>query len=152
MLVNPTLGYRLDPGEPGLAYSAPASRSILRVLFQEISNLVAFKKEAMREGGYVVYSNISLDLRKRGSFLAAVAGRTQVLVYKPVERILEEDTRREIEDKINQLRAQLIRETNPLIKERLEEDIRRLEIALTVLKSGLKIPELLLGVLLDTLV
>jgi len=152
MLVNPTLGYRLDPGEPGLAYSAPASRSILRVLSQEISNLVAFKKEAMREGGYVVYSNISLDLRKRGSFLAAVAGRTQVLVYKPVERILEEDTRREIEDKINQLRAQLIRETNPLIKERLEEDIRRLEIALTVLKSGLKIPELLLGVLLDTLV
>jgi len=124
----------------------------LRVLSQEISNLVAFKKEAMREGGYVVYSNISLDLRKRGSFLAAVAGRTQVLVYKPVERILEEDTRREIEDKINQLRAQLIRETNPLIKERLEEDIRRLEIALTVLKSGLKIPELLLGVLLDTLV
>lgn len=152
MLVNPTLGYRLDPGEPGLAYSAPASRSILRVLSQEISNLVAFKKEAMREGGYVVYSNISLDLRKRGSFLAAVAGRTQVLVYKPVERIIEEDTRREIEDKINQLRAQLIRETNPLIKERLEEDIRRLEIALTVLKSGLKIPELLLGVLLDTLV
>ncbi len=151
-MVNPTLGYRLDPGEPGLAYSAPASRSILRVLSQEISNLVAFKKEAMREGGYVVYSNISLDLRKRGSFLAAVAGRTQVLVYKPVERILEEDTRREIEDKINQLRAQLIRETNPLIKERLEEDIRRLEIALTVLKSGLKIPELLLGVLLDTLV
>lgn len=152
MLVNPTLGYRLDPGEPGLAYSAPASRSILRVLSQEISNLVAFKKEAMREGGYVVYSNISLDLRKRGSFLAAVAGRTQVLVYKPVERIIEEDTRREIEDKINQLRAQLIRETNPLIKERLKEDIRRLEIALTVLKSGLKIPELLLGVLLDTLV
>lgn len=151
-MVNPTLGYRLDPGEPGLAYSAPASRSILRVLSQEISNLVAFKKEAMREGGYVVYSNISLDLRKRGSFLAAVAGRTQVLVYKPVERIIEEDTRREIEDKINQLRAQLIRETNPLIKERLEEDIRRLEIALTVLKSGLKIPELLLGVLLDTLV
>jgi len=152
MLVNPTLGYRLDPGEPGLAYSAPASRSILRVLSQEVSNLVAFKKEAMREGGYVVYSNISLDLRKRGSFLAAVAGRTQVLVYKPVERIIEEDTRREIEDKINQLRAQLMRETNPLIKERLEEDIRRLEIALTVLKSGLKIPELLLGVLLDTLV
>jgi len=151
-LVNPTLGYRLDPGEPGLAYSAPASRSILRVLSQEVSNLVAFKKEAMREGGYVVYSNISLDLRKRGSFLAAVAGRTQVLVYKPVERIIEEDTRREIEDKINQLRAQLMRETNPLIKERLEEDIRRLEIALTVLKSGLKIPELLLGVLLDTLV
>lgn len=152
MLVNPTLGYRLDPGEPGLAYSAPASRSILRVLSQEVSNLVAFKKEAMREGGYVVYSNISLDLRKRGSFLAAVAGRTQVLIYKPAERILEEDTRREIEDKINQLRAQLMRETNPLIKERLEEDIRRLEIALTVLKSGLKIPELLLGVLLDTLV
>ena len=151
-MVNPTLGYRLDPGEPGLAYSAPASRSILRVLSQEVSNLVAFKKEAMREGGYVVYSNISLDLRKRGSFLAAVAGRTQVLVYKPVERIIEEDTRREIEDKINQLRAQLMRETNPLIKERLEEDIRRLEIALTVLKSGLKIPELLLGVLLDTLV
>lgn len=151
-MVNPTLGYRLDPGEPGLAYSAPASRSILRVLSQEISNLVAFKKEAMREGGYVVYSNISLDLRKRGSFLAAVAGRTQVLVYKPVERIIAEDTRREIEDKINQLRAQLMRETNPLIKERLEEDIRRLEIALTVLKSGLKIPELLLGVLLDTLV
>lgn len=81
--LNPILGYRLDPGEPGLAYSVPASRSIVRVLSQEISNLVAFKNQALREGGVVVYSKISLDMQKRGMFLAAVAGKTEVRIYVP---------------------------------------------------------------------
>jgi len=81
--LNPTLGYKLDPGEPGLAYSAPASRSVIRVLSQELSNLIAFKNQALREGGVVIYSKISLDMQKRGMFLAAVAGKTEVKIYIP---------------------------------------------------------------------
>ncbi|MCD6552090.1 hypothetical protein, partial [Thermotoga sp.] len=108
MISNPVLGYKLDPGEPGIPYSAPASRSVLRVLSQEISNLVAFKKEALREGGYVIYSNIALDMRKRGSFLAAIAGRTQVYIYTPADQNTGktselQDKQEEIERKILEL-------------------------------------------------
>jgi hypothetical protein len=157
MISNPVLGYRLDPGEPGIPYSAPASRSVLRVLSQEISNLLAFKKEALREGGYVVYSNIALDMRKRGSFLAAIAGRTQVYIYTPVSQNGEkvndfQDRQDEIERKILELQRRLSQETDPVERERLKEDIERLKLALSVLKAGLRTPELLVGVLLDSLV
>ena len=157
MISNPVLGYRLDPGEPGIPYSAPASRSVLRVLSQEISNLLAFKKEALREGGYVVYSNIALDMRKRGSFLAAIAGRTQGYIYTPVSQNGEkvndfQDRQDEIERKILELQRRLSQETDPVERERLKEDIERLKLALSVLKAGLRTPELLVGVLLDSLV
>lgn len=163
MISNPILGYKLDPGEPGIPHSAPASRSILRVLSQEISNLIYFKKEALREGGAIIYSNIALDLRKRGSFLAAVAGRTQVFIYTPAtgsgenERTnslgLElQNKQQEIEKKILELERQLKTETDPFERERLKEDLERLKLALNILKASLRAPELLVGVLLDSLV
>ncbi|PLV59438.1 hypothetical protein [Thermotoga sp. KOL6] len=159
MISNPILGYKLDPGEPGLPYSAPASQSVLRVLSQEISNLIAFKREAFREGGYVVYSNIHLDMKKRGSFLAAVAGRTQVFIYKPASSEgssnLNSDLQtqqQEIERKILELQSKLEKETDPLKKEKLKEDIKRLELALNMLRTSFSVPELLVGILLDSLV
>ena len=160
---NPVLGYKLDPGEPGIPYSAPASRSVLRVLSQEISNLIAFKKEALENGGYVIYGRISLDLRKRGSFLAAVAGKTQVYIYYPGKKETSNEQEfylpqvrhtsvRELERKINELERKLYSSSDPIERQNIKRDLTRLRLALNTLRSGLKIPEFLLGVLIDHLV
>jgi len=160
---NPILGYKLDPGEPGIPYSAPASRSILRVLSQEISNLMAFKKEAVRNGGYVIYGRISLDLRKRGSFLAATAGKTQVYIYYPGREEKTSEQRfylpqikntsvRELERKINELERKYHSSSDPFERQNIRRNIIRLRLALNALKSGLNIPEFLIGVLIDHLV
>ncbi len=37
---NPYIGYKLDPGEPGLSNSVPASLSILRVAAHEAGTLI----------------------------------------------------------------------------------------------------------------
>jgi len=63
------LGYKLDPGEPGIPSGAPASQSVLRVLNQELANYMDFKKQAAEQGGFVIGGGIYLDLRRRGSFL-----------------------------------------------------------------------------------
>ncbi|KUK13138.1 MAG: hypothetical protein H5T71_03905 [Chloroflexi bacterium] len=82
-LENPTLYYRLDPGEMGLATPAKASESILRVASHEIANIRRFEAEAALEGGIVVYKKISLDLAFEGSFLAARAGKSEArIIYK----------------------------------------------------------------------
>ncbi|MBM7558285.1 hypothetical protein [Marinitoga litoralis] len=145
--VNPILGYKLDPGEPGIASSAPASLSIIRVLSQETSNLIAFKKQAAINGGYVVYSKISLDMQKRGAFLAAVAGKTEVKIAYPNENKDENKTNnnndksnkseiKKLEDLINKLKKFLSSEDNPDIKKELENKIKSLESQLFLLKLG----------------
>ncbi|WP_129409479.1 hypothetical protein [Marinitoga lauensis] len=154
--VNPLLGYRLDPGEPGLANSAPASLSIIRVLSQETGNLMAFKKEAARNGGYVVYSKISLDMQKRGAFLAAVAGKTQaIIIYKNNNIGNKEDKNnsitnikidnnknkkdqkiKKLETLINRLKNYLNSETDIEIKSEIENKIKILENQLIMLKLG----------------
>ena len=159
---NPILGYRLDPGEPGLPYSAPASMSILRVLSQEVSNYLAFKKEALQKGGYIIMGGIYLDLQKRGAFLAAVAGKTRVYMYIPGEKNTVEGQQQkdanqkpskvEIERKIQELRMRLETTTDPMERERLEKEILLLEMALNSFNAALRLPEFLVGSLLDVLV
>ncbi|MGM0641456.1 MAG: hypothetical protein ACQESN_08555 [Thermotogota bacterium] len=82
-LSNPYLGYGLDPGERGLSLSSPASMSIMRVASHEARNIAQFKNKAAQEGGVVLYTDIDLTLKKRGSYLAAVAGKsTAVILYR----------------------------------------------------------------------
>lgn len=88
---NPTLYYKLDPGEPGLALPAKASESVARVAMHEGGNIRRFKKEAMEEGGYVVYTNLHLHLEKRGSFLAATSGRSEALIVIPDKKKKEKE-------------------------------------------------------------
>ncbi|WP_052913147.1 MULTISPECIES: hypothetical protein [unclassified Marinitoga] len=153
--INPILGYKLDPGEPGIASGAPASMSIIRVLSQETGNLMAFKKEAIQNGGYVIYSKISLDIQKRGAFLAAVAGKTQVMIAyknkmdnspKNDDNIIEnnpnkldnkkDDKIKRLEELINNLKNYIKTETDPDIKSELENKIKTLENKLLMLKLG----------------
>ena len=84
-IINPTLHYRLDPGEPGLATPTSASRSIAKVATHEATNIRRFRKEAAEEGGVVLYSYIYLNLQFQGSFLAAVSGKSKALVIVPAE-------------------------------------------------------------------
>ncbi|APT73896.1 hypothetical protein BW47_04890 [Thermosipho melanesiensis] len=151
---NPILGYKLDPGEPGLSHSAPASRSVLRVLNQELSNYYAFKRKAEKEGGFIISGGIYLDLRKRGSFLAAVAGKTKVWMYIPGKKENSKgqpvDTRH-ISDKIREIEMKMKVETDPVKKEELKRQILLLEIAKNALMFGMAIPKYLLGILFDNI-
>ncbi len=161
---NPILGYKLDPGEPGLAHSAPASMSIIRVLNQEISNYLAFKKEAIKKGGFIISGGIFLDLRRRGGFLAAVAGKTKVLMYIPgrkthgvvnekdrsnVDR--QDEEKSQIKNRIDELKLKMENTTDPVERERLQREITLLELALNSFKASLKLPQFLIGALIDTL-
>ncbi|GAB6188654.1 hypothetical protein JCM30566_03930 [Marinitoga arctica] len=150
-IVNPLLGYKLDPGEPGLPSSSPASLSIMRVLSQETGNLMAFKKDAAQNGGYVVYSKISLNMEKRGSFLAAIAGKTQVMIIyknkiddennnkvsKNVSKNMYRDRKIEkLKLLIDKLKKIVKFEKDFDIKKELENKIRFLENRLLMLNLG----------------
>ncbi len=162
---NPILGYKLDPGEPGLAHSAPASMSIMRVLNQELSNYLAFKKEAMKKGGFIIAGGIFLDLRRRGGFLAAVAGKTKVWMYVPGKKMQyggkgegdqrvpgqDGDVKTQLKDRINELRMKMESTADPVEREKLQREIDMLELALNSFKASLMLPQFLIGSLLDTL-
>jgi hypothetical protein len=162
---NPILGYKLDPGEPGLAHSAPASMSVLRVLSQEVSNYLAFKREAMRQGGFIISGGIYLDLRKRGGFLAAVAGKTKVFMYIPGGKNSQHNTkegedprdqsevqsRQEIERRIQELEQKISQTQDPVEREKLERELTLLEMALNSFNASLELPQFLVGALLDTM-
>jgi hypothetical protein len=78
-LHNPTLGFRLDPGEPGLLRQAPASESTLRVFQQELRNLVRLKGEAAMRGERVIYADLDLYFSRNGSYVSANSGHTTVV-------------------------------------------------------------------------
>ncbi|SDG97746.1 hypothetical protein SAMN04488510_102116 [Fervidobacterium changbaicum] len=165
-MVNPVLSYKLDPGEPGVPFGAPASQSFLRVISQEFANYMDFKKQAAEQGGFIVYGGIYLDVQKRGSFLAAVAGKTKVLIYVPGQRDnghsnenqqgnIGEDSdikRSEIERKIDELYRKLQQTVDPTEREKLFQQILLLTMAINALMVGMRIPELLVGMLLNTTV
>lgn len=154
-VLNPTLGYKLDPGEPGLSHSAPASRSVLRVLSQEISNWLAFKREAERNGGVIIQGGITLDLRKRGSFIAAVAGKTTAWIYYPsqeTEQISENSYKDQIQEQIQKLETKLYSAASEEEKQKLEEQLALLKMMLNMPAQLLRDLLMPLGIFLDALV
>ncbi|WP_121957849.1 hypothetical protein [Petrotoga sp. 9PWA.NaAc.5.4] len=162
---NPYLGYKLDPGEPGLANSSPASLSILRVAAHEAGNINQFKSQAIKNGGVVIYSDIELKFEKRGGFLAAVAGKSKaVILYKKEseystsnpeklafnqqqDQEKSEKIKENIEKEIEKLRYQLLSETDPQKREELLIKLQDLEI-LKSNSSSLNI-EFFLGLKVD---
>jgi len=79
---NPTLHYRLDLGEPGIASPASASQSTLRVASHEIGNMVRFRRMAAEEGKTIIGGGIHLHRQFVGSFLATVSGETVAYVVE----------------------------------------------------------------------
>lgn len=84
-MINPVMHYKLDPGEFGIPFPARASQSTVRVASQELGNLNRFKMEAMRKGGRVVYSKITLNPQLEGPFMATASGKTEVRIAYPKE-------------------------------------------------------------------
>lgn len=87
VLNNPTLRYRLDPGEPGLLQSSKASQSTMAVTAQEQRNLLRLKSEAAMSGRRVISSGIKYSTGIEGAFVATRAGLTTV-VSEPVPQSL----------------------------------------------------------------
>ncbi len=82
-LANPSLGFRLDPGEPGVLRSAPASQSTLRVAEQEGRNTRRLEAAALRAGRVVTRSTRTFTRGDTGSFLGTLAGQTRVESVEP---------------------------------------------------------------------
>lgn len=151
---NPILSYKLDPGEMGIATPSSAMLSISHVAGHETGNAVRARADAIANGGYVIYSVITLDMRKRGAFLAAVAGKTTVEIYYPHGKNGEKGVNptgernktsafQSVEMKLkNALRTlkNMLKSTKDLArKEKIQKRISQIENALNMLKMG-KIP------------
>ncbi len=78
LLSNPTLHYRLDPGEPGFATRAPASRSTQLVTAQELRNRVRLQREAIAQGRQVILAHSKFTHGKDGAFSTLKGGLTIV--------------------------------------------------------------------------
>jgi len=76
---DPVLRYRLDPCEPGLLKSAPASQSVAAVSAHERGNLSQFRREAAVAGRMVVQESITFTRGVDGLFTSLRAGRTEVV-------------------------------------------------------------------------
>ncbi len=79
ILVNPTLGYRLDPGEPGVLKTSSARDSTRAVTSQELHNIYRLQSKALMEGRIIVYANIAYAKTFSGSYLATTSGLTTVV-------------------------------------------------------------------------
>ena len=144
---NPILSYKLDPGEMGIAVPSTAMLSIEHVAGHETGNAARARASAIANGGYVIYSAITLDMRKRGMFLAAVAGKTTVKVYYPrgkgnlmkSKSDVETPTRdveMRLEGALNILKGRLSSEKNVNVKENIKRRISEIRNALVMLKMG----------------
>ncbi len=148
---NPILHYKLDPGEMGVASPSSAMLSISRVAGHETGNAVRMWAEAIANGGYVIYSAITLDMRKRGAFLAAVAGKTTVEVYYPHGKRGESyingkkktsdffpirNVEMKLKTALNTLRNLLKNTTDPAERERIKRKISQIEKAINMLRMG----------------
>jgi len=80
ILSNPTIGFKLDPGEPGIAGSAPASMSALKVIPHELANIRQFEAEAREKGGIVIEKEITLDIQRVGSYLTVAGGHSKAVI------------------------------------------------------------------------
>ncbi len=82
-LSDPYMYYRLDPGEVGPTLPVRAKESIMHVASHEAANLARMKYDAWSRGGIVVYEHLHLDYTKRGNFIAASSGYSEVRVIYP---------------------------------------------------------------------
>ncbi len=82
-LSDPYMYYRLDPGEVGPTLPVRAKESIMHVASHEAANLARMKYDAWSKGGVVVYEHLHLDYTKRGNFIAASSGYSEVRVIYP---------------------------------------------------------------------
>jgi hypothetical protein len=91
---NPTLGFRLDPGEPGMLRAGKATEATLLVTAQEHRNLARLKSEAMREGRVIIHAGIQFGRAFKGAFLTTTNGLTTVISREPRPTVFESEAAR----------------------------------------------------------
>lgn len=79
---SPTLYFRLDPGEPGVLRSSPASESTYLVFAQETRNLTRLTARAAQEGQKVIFADVSLAFSQVGNRVVATSGHTKVVTVE----------------------------------------------------------------------
>ena len=79
LVQNPTVGYRLDPGEPGLAPPATATNSVYTVVAQESHNRARLQANAQLQGQDVLLVKTDYKVARVGSFNVVVGGHTTVV-------------------------------------------------------------------------
>jgi hypothetical protein len=79
ILNNPTLGYRLDPYEPGLIHRAKASQSTIQVASHEHRNLTRLSREAIEDDRVIIKKQITYQPVIAGSYMGVAAGKTTVV-------------------------------------------------------------------------
>jgi outer membrane murein-binding lipoprotein Lpp len=87
LVSNPRVGYRLDPGEPGLAPPATATNSAYTVVAQESRNRARLASEAMLEGHDVLLVKTDYQVARVGSFDVVVGGHTTVVSRERPDKI-----------------------------------------------------------------
>ena len=92
---NPVMGFRLDPGEPGMLRRARATEATLQVTGQENRNLVRLKSEAIREGRVIIHAGIQYGRGFVGPFLTVTNGLTTVISREPRPNLFESETARQ---------------------------------------------------------
>jgi len=92
---NPTLGFRLDPGEPGMLRAGKATQATLLVTAQEHRNLARLKSEAIREGRVIIHAGIQFGRAFKGAFLTTTNGLTTVISRQPRPDLFETEAARQ---------------------------------------------------------
>lgn len=92
---DPTMHFRLDPGEPGLLRSAPASQATLRVTAQEQRNLARLESEARMSGRVIIQSGTHYGREFAGGYLTTASGLTTVISREPRPSVIESETARD---------------------------------------------------------
>lgn len=91
---NPVMGFRLDPGEPGVLHRGKANQATLLVTGQEHRNLVRLKSEAIREGRVIIHAGIKFGRKFQGPYLTTASGLTTVISRPARPNLFEEETER----------------------------------------------------------
>jgi hypothetical protein len=88
------MGFRLDPGEPGMLRRGKASQSTLLVTAQEHRNLARLKSQAIREGRVIMHAGIRFGRAFQGPYLTTTSGLTTVMSREPRPSVFETEAAR----------------------------------------------------------
>lgn len=127
ILNNPTLGYRLDPYEPGLIHHAKASQSTIQVVSHEHRNLTRLSRQAIEEDRVIINKQITYKPTIAGSYMGVAAGKTTVV---SIEKSKPEDENPSMEPESNQgnYLSDFIGESNESVYTNVQPELAQLSV------------------------
>ncbi len=150
---DPTIYFRLDPGEPGVRTSARASESTLLVTAQELRNINRLKAEAIEEGREVVYANITYRPDSVGPYHTVTSGHTVVVSAERKDTTedfppgIEDNTKNSNDNQISDRSDSILDNTKthvtsgPEDQEDIQDKIKELRVEITGLEQELKMKD-----------